>query len=326
MGGVVDFVNFRAYDNNEIKERLEKADLIYIVGGRQHLLEKLFRETNTINIIKDLAKTKVIMGTSAGSICLGRKITSQKFWDERYPTDKEIARTHEELNLVNFNIIPNYMREDHKKWTKEFFERVLSDNEFPVYAIKDSEAVIYNEGKIEFIGGAPDVFGKVIEKGKIISKKPTINIRKAALSDLKEIQNLNNELFKKEFNDYDKSLKIDWPYQKEGEQYFKNVINKNYLSVAVDDNNNIIGYIAGSLNVQGTYNTTKIAELDNMFIKEEYRGYGIGSKLVSKFKKYCQENGVSIIRVTAYFKNKEAIKFYIKNNFNEFELTLKFEQ
>ena len=160
IGDVIDFVNFRAYSKEEIKKRLNMADLIYIVGGKQHLLEKLFRETDTIDIIKNISKTKVIMGTSAGSIVLGRKITSEKFWEERYPKDKELAKTHEELNLVDFNIIPHYMREDHKKWTKDFFERVLADNEFKVYAIKDSQAVVYNDGKIEFIGGTPDIFGK----------------------------------------------------------------------------------------------------------------------------------------------------------------------
>lgn len=160
IGGIIDFINFRAYTKEEINKRLNMADLIYIVGGKQHLLEKLFRETDTIDIIKNISNTKVIMGTSAGSIVLGRKITSEKFWEERYPQDKELAKTHEELNLVDFNIIPHYMREDRRKWTKDFFERVLEDNEFKVYAIKDSQAVIYNDGKIEFIGGTPDIFGK----------------------------------------------------------------------------------------------------------------------------------------------------------------------
>lgn len=160
IGGIIDFINFRVYSKEEIEKRLNMADLIYIVGGKQHLLEKLFRETDTIDVIKNISKTKVIMGTSAGSIVLGKKITSTKFWDERYPQDKELAKTHEELNLVDFNIIPHYMREDRKKWTKDFFERVLEDNEFKVYAIKDSQAVIYNDGKIEFIGGIPEVFGK----------------------------------------------------------------------------------------------------------------------------------------------------------------------
>ena len=52
------------------------------------------------------------------------------------------------------------MREDHLLWTKEFFERVLEDNKFPVYAIKDTQAVIYNNGTINFVGGKVDVFGK----------------------------------------------------------------------------------------------------------------------------------------------------------------------
>ena len=159
-------------------------------------LEKLFRETDTIDIIKNISNTKVIMGTSAGSIVLGKKITSKKFWEERYPQDKELAKTHEELNLVDFNIIPHYMREDHKKWTKDFFERVLKDNEFKVYAIKDSQAVVYNDGKIEFIGGTPDIY-QICAMGKAV-----------------ELLNYDNEKEIKSKRDYllDKLLELDRVY------------------------------------------------------------------------------------------------------------------
>lgn len=157
IGGTIDFVNFRVYDKEEIKKHFQRADLIYIVGGRQHILEKLFRETDTIDILKQMANEKVIMGTSAGSIVLGRKITSADFWKERYPKDWDLAKTHEELNLVNFNIIPHYMREDHKKWTKSFFERVLKENPFPIYAITDTQMVVYHDGELEFVGGVPEI-------------------------------------------------------------------------------------------------------------------------------------------------------------------------
>ena len=160
LGGTIDFVNFRVYDKEEIKKHFQRADLIYIVGGRQHILEKLFRETDTIDILKQMANEKVIMGTSAGSIVLGRKITSADFWKERYPKDWDLAKTHEELNLVNFNIIPHYMREDHKKWTKSFFERVLKENPFPIYAITDTQMVVCHDGKLEFVGGTPEIFGE----------------------------------------------------------------------------------------------------------------------------------------------------------------------
>ena len=160
IGGTIDFVNFRVCDKEEIKKHFQRADLIYIVGGRQHILEKLFRETDTIDILKQMANEKVIMGTSAGSIVLGRKITSADFWKERYPKDWDLAKTHEELNLVNFNIIPHYMREDHKKWTKSFFERVLKENPFPIYAITDTQMVVYHDGELEFVGGVPEIFGE----------------------------------------------------------------------------------------------------------------------------------------------------------------------
>ena len=160
IGGTIDFVNFRVYDKEEIKKHFQRADLIYIVGGRQHILEKLFRETDTIDILKQMANEKVIMGTSAGSIVLGKKITSTDFWKERYPKDWDLAKTHEELNFANFNIIPHYMREDHKKWTKSFFERVLKENPFPIYAITDTQMVVYHDGELEFVGGVPEIFGE----------------------------------------------------------------------------------------------------------------------------------------------------------------------
>lgn len=43
---------------------------------------------------------------------------------------------HEELNFVNFNRIP------------------------PLYAITDTQMVVYHDGKLEFVGGTPEIFGE----------------------------------------------------------------------------------------------------------------------------------------------------------------------
>ena len=59
-----------------------------------------------------------------------------------------------------------------------------------------------------------------------------------------------------------------------------------------------------------------------MFINDEYRGYGIGKKLVNSFKMYCKDNNIFNLKVTASFKNKNAIDFYKNNGFEEFDLTL----
>ena len=76
IGGRIDFVNFRLHSKEEIRNRLMNADLTYIVGGKQHIYSKLFHETDTVSLIKEVAEKRVLMGTSAGSIVLGEQITS----------------------------------------------------------------------------------------------------------------------------------------------------------------------------------------------------------------------------------------------------------
>lgn len=160
IGGRIDFVNFREYSKNEIERRLLNSDLIYLVGGKQLEYSKLFNETDTVELIKKVVQQKVIMGTSAGSVVLGTQIQSKEFWKKRYNINIEDIK-YPELNLVPFNIIPHYLREDRKQWTKEFFNENLANNPFPVYAIKDTQAIAYINGNIEYIGGKPEIFGKV---------------------------------------------------------------------------------------------------------------------------------------------------------------------
>lgn len=159
IGGRIDFVNFKIHSKEEIRERLMNADLTYIVGGKQHVYSKVFHETDTIDLIKEIAQKRVLMGTSAGSIVLGRQIQSERFWNQRYNTTLENFE-YQELGIVPFNIVPHFLREDHKKWTKEFLSETLADNPFPVYAITDKQAIAYIDGKIQFLGGKAEIFGK----------------------------------------------------------------------------------------------------------------------------------------------------------------------
>lgn len=41
-----------------------------------------------------------------------------------------------------------------------------------------------------------------------------IIIRKADTNDLKSIQDLNNRLFELEYNQFDDTLRVGWPYEK----------------------------------------------------------------------------------------------------------------
>lgn len=149
-----------------------------------------------------------------------------------------------------------------------------------------------------------------------------IEIKKADITYLKDIQDLNNQLFELEYNKFDPALKVGWTFEEDGEKYFNNMFNNEIVYIALD-RDKVVGYLAGSINIQGSYVTKTLAEVDNMFVLEQYRKYGIGTKLISEFKEYCSKNKIEELKVTASAKNKNAIEFYTKNGFNEFEITLK---
>ena len=148
-----------------------------------------------------------------------------------------------------------------------------------------------------------------------------IHIRKATLNDTKAIQKLNHELFKLEKKSFDSTLITDWPLSQTGKEYFEDLINDEYVIVAVD-NETVIGYLAASINEKTSYSLIQYGEINNMFIDEKYRKQGIGKILIDNFKEYCIDNGIQNLKVVASFKNKDAQKFYKKLGFNEFDITL----
>ena len=151
-------MNLRAYDNAEVARRLQDADIIYIVGGTQLVLPLLFREKGLDTLLPELAKTKVVMGTSAGANVLGQSINNAAYWEDQYgPAEQYLQQPF--LGFVNFNILPHWGRADHPNRTKERVEPLLIDSPFPLYGLTDEQAIISNNGTVSFVGGNPVSFG-----------------------------------------------------------------------------------------------------------------------------------------------------------------------
>lgn len=148
-----------------------------------------------------------------------------------------------------------------------------------------------------------------------------ILIRKANLDDVNIIQHLNNELFKLEKENYDSTLVSDWPLTEEGRLYFEDLIKNNFVIVALLKEE-IVAYLAGSINEKGSYEEIQYGEINNMLVTDKCRGLGIGKLLIDEFKKYCSENNIENIKVEASAKNINAINFYQKNGFENFNITL----
>lgn len=150
-----------------------------------------------------------------------------------------------------------------------------------------------------------------------------IVIRKGNINDLASIQKLNQELFDNETGWHSTYIR-EWPYLERGTLFFTDRLNEiDGVVFIVLKNEQPIGYLCGGWLRSYTFRKEKMfSQLDNMYIKEEYRSHGIGNLLVKEFIKWSKEKGVDAIRVEAVYENTRAISFYKKHNFKEHSVML----
>jgi ribosomal protein S18 acetylase RimI-like enzyme len=147
-------------------------------------------------------------------------------------------------------------------------------------------------------------------------------IRRATFDDIHAIQELNLKLFEKEYKEFDPALDLNWTFSQKGIKYFKRKIRASFVAVAESDNK-IVGYICGGKTKEPFIASEKIAEIDDIYVLDEYRKGGIGTKLITLFLEWCQKNGYKQIQVAAYIKNAPAIDLYKRFGFHEYITVLK---
>lgn len=151
-----------------------------------------------------------------------------------------------------------------------------------------------------------------------------IEIRKATIKDLKTIQELNHKLFKKEYAEFDQTLNCDWTYGSIGTKKFRERITKDdRCALVAIIGGKIVGYLVGSIAEKETYrNVKRLAELGNMYILRDYQRFGIGTKLFNEFFSWCRSRKATRLKVVAFVQNTQAINFYRKNGFKDYNITL----
>ena len=68
-----------------------------------------------------------------------------------------------------------------------------------------------------------------------------------------------------------------------------------------------------------------MAELESVYVLDEFRGRGIGRKLMDNFFVWCQEKDVERVKIEASSKNSDGIRFYKRHGFNDYDLILEKE-
>jgi GNAT superfamily N-acetyltransferase len=154
-----------------------------------------------------------------------------------------------------------------------------------------------------------------------------ITTRRASPGDLAEVQRLNQALFRYEHDSgfyLGELYNQDWPYHPDGISYFTDCLGNNPANVIflAELNHVPIGYLAASYATKSFWRENPVAEIDNMYIEDDYRGQGAGSELIALFKDWARTNGVARIRVGALAANSKAINFYHRNGFENDEVVL----
>lgn len=93
-------------------------------------------------------------------------------------------------------------------------------------------------------------------------------------------------------------------------KYLANLLNSNsFLTFTAIINNKVIGGLTAYILSQYYFNKS-IVYIYDFAIAEQYQRKGIGRKLMSEVKKYCQENDHIELFVQADKSDEHAIKFY----------------
>lgn len=129
----------------------------------------------------------------------------------------------------------------------------------------------------------------------------TLKIRKAQVSEIKTLRKIAQQT----------PEVLDTQNYIEGELTFKRLI-KNGVCIVAELDKEIAGFLLANLSER-----VKCSYLVYCIVKPEYRGKGIGSKLMNEYFKICRKNKINYLDTYAPSFNERTIKFYQKLGFKK---------
>jgi len=153
----MDLINLLALPLGEVEERIMQKDAIFVVGGHTDYLMSVFVKTGFDKLLPKLLKTKVYVGSSAGSMVMGKRLSS-----EAYKTMyREVVGygITKYLEIVDFSIMPHVGSEDFPGRKEKLIE-ASKHNSGKIYGLRDDSAIVVNGDNITILGSEPLIFHK----------------------------------------------------------------------------------------------------------------------------------------------------------------------
>lgn len=152
FGGKLELVNLLALDSETVAKRIDLHDVIFTVGGHTDYLMKVFHETGFVKLLPKLLESKVYVGSSAGSMILGKRLSSEAY--KQIYSERDMYGIDKFLELVNITVMP-HLDSPHFPNRKETLQKAAENHKGIIYGLRDDSAVIVEDGKISTIGSEP---------------------------------------------------------------------------------------------------------------------------------------------------------------------------
>jgi len=162
FAGEIDIVDLLALSIEEVEKRLADKDVIFVVGGDTDYLMSVYQKTGFDKLLPKLLGAKVYVGSSAGSMVAGKRISAAAYRliygeDSKWNIDQYVG-------LVDLSVMP-HLDSPHFPNRKESLLEAVGSFESKVYGLRDDSAIVVDGDNIYTIGSEPIV----IERGQVIA-------------------------------------------------------------------------------------------------------------------------------------------------------------
>jgi dipeptidase E len=159
-GYYVDIFELSALSKASLQEGFKDMDAIFVGGGNTFYLSYWMEKSGLNDLLKDMLKTKVYAGISAGSIITGQSLvmTSEAMKNPKAFEDKDYYElspdgeaSTETLKLVDFIFRPHLNNPGFPLVRKDILEERAKTIKFPIYALDDNSALKIVDGQIDIV-------------------------------------------------------------------------------------------------------------------------------------------------------------------------------
>ena len=154
-----------------------------------------------------------------------------------------------------------------------------------------------------------------------------VTVRRATTADVPGWLESSAALFAEDAGTRDETMNVRFPYEQGVDAYAELLDDTSRIVLvaeAADTNGGgeIVGHLTGKLSEPTDIRQVRVATLSSLYVRPEHRGQHVGADFVAAFRQWAQERQADRIAVVAFATNDAAIRFYERQGFAPYTLTL----